>query len=99
MGGMEFYLTCTKESIHPVLGIEAYLVDDVDVKTKKNNAYWHLVLLADTQEGYENLLMLTSLGFTRGLYYGKPRIDKKMLHEHSQSIIATSSCLGEKFPN
>lgn len=97
-GAMEFYLECLKQGIHPVIGIEAYLVDDVEFKPKKNNAYWHLVLLARNQQGYENLLKLTTLGFTQGLYYGKPRIDKKMLQQHAEGLIATSSCLGGEIP-
>jgi DNA polymerase-3 subunit alpha len=97
-GAMEFYLTCKKQGIHPVIGIEAYLVEDVEYKPKKNNAYWHLVLLARTQQGYENLLKLTTLGFTQGLYYGKPRIDKRMLAQHAEGLIATSSCLGGEIP-
>src|SRR5689334_13506196 len=97
-GAMEFYLECQKQGIHPVIGVEAYLVNDVEYKPKKNNAYWHLVLLARTQQGYENLLKLTTLGFTQGLYYGKPRIDKKMLQQHAEGLIATSSCLGGEIP-
>ncbi|GHO49215.1 DNA polymerase III subunit alpha [Ktedonospora formicarum] len=97
-GAMEFYLECQKQGIHPVIGMEAYLVDDVNYKPKKNNAYWHLVLLAHTQVGYENLMKLTTLGFTHGLYYGKPRIDKKMLQTHSEGLVATSSCLGGEIP-
>jgi DNA polymerase-3 subunit alpha len=97
-GAMEFYLECRKQGIHPVIGIEAYLVDDVEFKPKKSNAYWHLVLLARDQQGYENLLKLTTLGFTQGLYYGKPRIDKKMLALHAEGLIATSSCLGGEIP-
>ncbi|EFH85680.1 DNA polymerase III subunit alpha [Ktedonobacter racemifer] len=97
-GAMEFYLECQKQGIHPVIGMEAYLVDDVNYKPKKSNAYWHLVLLAHTQAGYENLMKLTTLGFTQGLYYGKPRIDKKMLKNHAEGLIATSSCLGGEIP-
>lgn len=97
-GAMEFYLECQKQGIHPVIGMEAYLVEDVNYKPKKNNAYWHLVLLARSQAGYENLMKLTTLGFTQGLYYGKPRIDKKMLQAHAEGLIATSSCLGGEIP-
>lgn len=97
-GAMEFYQECMKQGIHPVIGVEAYLVDDVAFKPKKNNAYWHLVLLAHNQQGYENLMKLTTLGFTQGLYYGKPRIDKKMLQRHAEGLVATSSCLGGEIP-
>ncbi len=97
-GAMEFYQECQKQGIHPVIGVEAYLVDDVAFKPKKNNAYWHLVLLAHSQQGYENLLKLTTLGFTQGLYYGKPRIDKKMIQHYAEGLIATSSCLGGEIP-
>ncbi|GHO61218.1 hypothetical protein KSC_001100 [Ktedonobacter sp. SOSP1-52] len=97
-GAMEFYLECQKQGIHPVIGMEAYLVEDVNYKPKKSNAYWHLVLLARSQAGYENLMKLTTLGFTQGLYYGKPRIDKKMLQAHAEGLIATSSCLGGEIP-
>jgi DNA-directed DNA polymerase III (polc) len=97
-GAMEFYLECRKQGIHPIIGMEAYLVDDVAVKPKKNNVYWHQILLARTQQGYENLMKLTTLGFTQGLYYGKPRIDKTMLQAHAEGLIATSSCLGGEIP-
>nr|BBH85446.1 DNA-directed DNA polymerase [Thermosporothrix sp. COM3] len=97
-GALELYLECRNAGIHPVIGMEAYLVDDIHHKPKKNNAYWHLLLLAATQQGYRNLLQLTTLGFTEGLYYGKPRIDKQMLMQHADGLIATSSCLSGEIP-
>ncbi|HEY7420338.1 MAG TPA: DNA polymerase III subunit alpha, partial [Ktedonobacteraceae bacterium] len=96
-GVPEFYKTCQKEGIHPIIGMEAYLCDDISVKPKKSNEYHHLLLLAETQQGYQNLIQLCTASHTWGFHY-KPRIDKRLLAQHATGLIGTSSCLAGEIP-
>ncbi len=89
-GVKEFHNTCKKAGIKPILGCEAYLVDDL---TKKDKSNFHVILLAKNEKGYRNLLKLISLANTQGMYY-KPRIDKPALEKHSEGLIVSSACLG-----
>lgn len=93
-GAIEFYEECEKEGIKPIIGFEAYIapVSHKEKKPDDQRAY-HLVLLAANYEGYKNLLKLSSIGFTEGEHLGKPRIDKELLREHHEGIIALSGCL------
>ena len=75
--------------VKPVLGCEAYVADD---RTKLTKGYAHLTLLAETNEGYGNLIKLSSLGYLEGYYY-KPRVDWELLERHSNGLIALSGCL------
>ncbi|WP_025209740.1 DNA polymerase III subunit alpha [Hippea sp. KM1] len=90
-GALEFYKTAKSNGIKPILGFEGYIspttLDDRDVKGN-----YHITLLAKNKKGYENLMYLCSMGFLKGFYY-KPRIDKNLLREHSEGIIAGSACL------
>src|SRR5262249_7263728 len=86
-GVLEFFLVCLEEGIHPILGVEAYVCDDITKKSGKNNDYNHLVLLAKDQQGYYNLMNLTTEAHTKGLYYGKPRVDKSILAKYASGII------------
>ncbi|CAN5564040.1 DNA polymerase III subunit alpha [soil metagenome] len=97
-GAVEFYNECKKGGIKPIVGIEAYMApgDRRERSTPGGNAgeaAFHLVLLAQNREGYQNLIKLSSLSFREGFYY-KPRIDKEILRQYSKGIIATSACLG-----
>src|SRR5438046_1937679 len=97
-GVIEFYNECRKQGIKPILGMEAYMApgDRRERSTPGGNAgeaAYHLLLLAETIEGYRNLLKLSSISYREGFYY-KPRIDKTVLREFSNGIIATSACLG-----
>lgn len=94
-GAIEFYNACRAGGIKPIIGLEAYLApksrhDRVQVD---GESAFHLLLLAQNREGYQNLLKLTSLSYREGFYY-KPRIDKEILKEFSAGLICTSSCLG-----
>lgn len=93
-GVMEFYNECKKEGIKPVLGCEVYTSKRTRFQKEpeydKNQG--HLILLAETQEGYRNLLKIVSKGYIEGFYY-KPRVDKELLRENSKGIIALSACL------
>jgi DNA polymerase-3 subunit alpha len=80
--------------LNPILGCEVYVAPG-DRRTKSGNpgeTQNHLVLLAETNEGYHNLIKLVSAGYTEGFYY-KPRIDKQLLAQHSKGLIGLSSCL------
>ena len=89
-GALDFYKTCTKAGIKPIMGFEAYLVQDRFDKSNKGN--FHLTLLAKNNTGYQNLLKLSTFSYTEGFYY-KPRIDKQLLRQYSEGIIAGSACL------
>jgi len=93
-GAIEFYTKALSAHIKPILGIEAYIAPRSRLdKTKSSisDAAYHLVLLAENHTGYQNLLKLTSIGFLEGFYY-RPRIDKQILAELSDGLIATSAC-------
>src|SRR3954452_12806860 len=97
-GVIEFYNECKKQGVKPILGMEAYMApgDRRDRSTPTGNAgeaAYHLLLLAETLEGYKNLLKLSSISYREGFYY-KPRIDKEVLRQFSKGLIATSACLG-----
>ena len=93
-GVVEFYKQAKKEGIKPILGFEAYVsprkMTDKDPQKDKNQ--YHLVLLAENQEGWQNIIKLCSIGFVDGYYY-KPRLDHETLREYSGGIIALSACL------
>lgn len=94
-GAIAFYKACQEEGIKPVIGCEVYVAPDsrFDRETSKGEErYYHLVLLAENQQGYHNLMKIVSTGFTEGFYY-KPRVDKEILREYHEGIIALSACL------
>ncbi|AEF94551.1 DNA polymerase III, alpha subunit [Desulfotomaculum nigrificans CO-1-SRB] len=93
-GAVEFYKTCHQEGIKPILGCEVYVAPRsmTDRIPKLDDQLYHLVLLAENQEGYKNLLKLVSLGYTEGFYY-KPRVDKQTLARYHKGLIALSGCV------
>ncbi len=94
-GAVEFYTKALASHIKPILGIEAYIAPRSRLDRTKSSitdAAFHLLLLAENNTGYQNLLKLASIGFTEGFYY-RPRIDKEILTELSTGLIATSACL------
>jgi DNA polymerase-3 subunit alpha len=89
-----FHDHARKKGVKPILGCEVYVAPG-DRRTKSGNpgeTANHLVLLAETNEGYHNLIKLVSAGYTEGFYY-KPRIDKELLAQHAKGLIGLSSCL------
>ncbi len=94
-GVIDFYKAAKKEGIHPVLGCEVYVAPgsrfDKEIGGGEDR-YHHLVLLAETQEGYHNLMKIVSRGFTEGYYY-KPRVDLEVLQQFHKGIISLSACL------
>ncbi len=94
-GAIDFYRAALKEGIKPILGCEVYVAPnsrhDREVVSGEDR-YYHLVLLAENNEGYQNLIKIVSKGFTEGYYY-KPRVDMEVLEQYSTGIIALSACL------
>jgi len=99
-GIIDFYKACKEVGIKPVIGCEVYVCEGsrFDKTPGGNGQYSHLVLLAENEEGYQNLIKLVSLGFIEGFYY-KPRIDHEILRQHSEGLIALSACLGGEIPS
>ncbi len=95
-GAMEWYRTATNAGLHPIIGVEAYLAEG-SARAKERKSY-HLLLLAENETGYRNLLKLSTLAQLEGYYY-RPRIDMEMLSEHATGLIATSACLGGPVAN
>ena len=93
-GVIDFYKECRKQGIQPILGCELYLAArsmyDKDTHIDRQRA--HLVLLAENDTGFHNLIKLVSESYTKGFYY-KPRVDKELLKKYSEGIIALSACL------
>ena len=94
-GVIDFYRTARAEGIRPILGCEVYVAPnsrfDREIGSNEDR-YYHLVLLAENNTGYNNLMKIVSKGFTEGYYY-KPRIDMEVLEEYHEGIIALSACL------
>ncbi len=99
-GVIEFFSECEKEGIKPILGMEAYMApgDRRERQAQPGEAAYHLLLLAENLQGYQNLLKLSSTAYRDGFYY-KPRIDKEVLSEFKDGLIATSACLGGEIPS
>ncbi len=92
-GAIDFYKTASKAGIKPIIGIETYIINsDFSDERNKNDKRHHLVLLAMNDAGYRNLMKLSSKAYLEGFYY-KPRINKKMLENHSEGLICMSACL------
>ena len=97
-GAIEFYKACKAGGINPIIGIEAYLTEDMHDHSKRfSDDYHHLLLLAKNNSGYNNLLKLTTIANTEG-WHLRPRIDKKVLEKYAEGLIVTSSCLSGEIP-
>lgn len=97
-GSLELYTRAAKLDIHPVLGMEAYVTPDVSVRQLPDGTRsetTHLTLLAENNEGWRNLMKLSSRAYLEGMYY-KPRVDYDMLAEHGSGIIALTGCMAAK---
>lgn len=94
-GVIDFYREAKKQGIKPILGCEVYVAPNSRFDREINGGddrYYHLVLLAENNTGYANLMKIVSKGFVEGYYY-KPRVDKALLREYHEGIIALSACL------
>ena len=100
-GVVDFYSKAVAAGVKPIVGIEAYMAADSRknrTATGVKDGGYHLLLLAQNQVGYQNLLKLGSIAYTEGFYY-KPRIDKEVLQQYSEGLVCTSACLGGEIPS
>ena len=94
-GVIDFYKACRNEGIKPIIGCEVYVAPGSRFDreaSKSDDRYYHLILLAENDEGYRNLSKIVSKGFTEGFYY-KPRVDREVLEEYHEGLICLSACL------
>ncbi|MCC6904357.1 MAG: DNA polymerase III subunit alpha [Anaerolineae bacterium] len=98
-GVMHFYRACKAEGIKPIIGLEAYMAPRgmTDRDSRLDKDYTHLLLIAQNQAGYQNLLQIASASQLEGYYY-KPRIDHDFLAAHAEGLICTSGCLAAEIP-
>ena len=94
-GAVDLFKAAKKHGIKPVVGLEAYFVDDRHDRNGKVERN-HLTLLAETGEGLRNLVKLSSAGFLEGLHRGKPGVDLELLNKHSQGVICLTGCLAAR---
>ena len=100
-GVIDFYRACLKEGINPILGCEVYVAPNSRFNRENrmgDERYYHLVLLAENNKGYQNLMKIVSKSFTEGFYY-KPRVDYELLETYHEGIIALSACLAGEVAN
>jgi DNA polymerase-3 subunit alpha len=95
-GSIELYKACKKAGIKPILGVEAYLVDDVKTEAVRYERN-HLTLLASTDHGFRNLTKLSSAGFLEGYRRGKANVDLELLSRYSKDVIVLTGCLQSRF--
>ncbi len=98
-GVVDFYRECKANGIKPIIGCEVYVAPQSRFSKVYgvDNKYSHLILLAENEVGYKNLIYLVSMGCIEGYYY-RPRIDKEILREHSEGLIALSACIAGEVP-
>jgi len=100
-GAVSFFKAAKRRGVKPILGCEIYVAPksrfDKSVNGSVSDTNNHLVLLAETNEGYKNLVKLVTAGYLEGFYY-KPRIDKELLAQHSKGLIGLSACLKGEVP-
>ncbi|PAF45602.1 DNA polymerase III subunit alpha [Helicobacter sp. 11S02629-2] len=93
-GAIKFYTTMKKAGIKPIIGMEAYIHNKEDLGDRsRTTPRFHLCLFAKDDIGYKNLMYLSSRSFMDGRYFGFPRINKKLLREHSSGLVCSSACL------
>ena len=99
-GVIDFYRAAKAEGINPIIGCEVYVAPNSRFDrelTGGEDRYYHLVLLAENQTGYQNLIKIVSAGFVDGFYY-RPRVDMEILNQYHEGIIALSACLAGEVP-
>ena len=97
-GAVDFYRECEKQGITPIIGSEVYVSPgDMTDRNPAQKRAAHLILLAENNEGYKNLMKIVSAGYVDGFYY-KPRVDHALLRKYSDGLIALSACLAGEIP-
>lgn len=94
-GAVEFYKKALAAGIKPILGVETYVAPRDRFSKEQGERYYHLILLAENETGWKNLIKLVTKAHLEGYYY-KPRVDKDLLREHHEGLIALSACLGSE---
>ena len=100
-GVIDFYKACKEAGIKPIIGCEVYVAPGSRFDREQgagDDRYYHLILLAENNKGYANLMRIVSRSFTEGYYY-KPRVDEELLREFHEGIIASSACLAGEIAN
>lgn len=94
-GAVEFYKDATAKGVRPIIGMETYVAARTlhDKDPAKDKAYYHLILLAMNDQGYRNLMRLSTVANLQGVYY-KPRVDHELLEKHNEGLIVLSGCIG-----
>jgi DNA polymerase III subunit alpha len=97
-GAVDLYKACNKHGIKPIVGLEAYFVEDRKlIKEQPRYERNHLTLLAENDKGFANLVQLTSAGFLEGFSRGKANVDMDLLAQHSEGVIVLTGCLQSRF--
>jgi len=96
-GAIQFYREATEAGIKPIIGCEVYVAQDSHTSRNSGDNRYHLILLAKDQTGYRNLINLTTIAHTEGFYY-KPRMDKELLTQNHEGLIAISACIAGEIP-
>src|SRR5437763_2739095 len=96
-GAVELFTACRKHDVKPILGCEAYVVEDHARRAPGRLDRFHLTLLAATASGYRNLVKLSSAGFLEGFQRGKPSVDLEQIAAHAEGVIALTGCLQSRF--
>ena len=97
-GAVDLYKACNKHGIKPIVGLEAYFVEDRKaIKEQPRYERNHITLLAESDRGYANLVQLTSAGFLEGFSRGKANVDMELLARHSEGVIVLTGCLQSRF--
>ena len=100
-GVIDFYKACQAEGVKPIIGCEVYVAPGSRLDREAGTSderYYHLILLAENNTGYQNLMKIVSTGFLEGFYY-RPRVDHEILKQHSEGLIALSACLAGEVAN
>lgn len=99
-GAVEFYKQAKAHGIKPIIGCEVYIAERsrLDKDPVKDKNQYHLILLAENQQGYKNLMKIVSEGFINGFYY-RPRVDKEVLKKYSEGLICLSACIAGEIPS
>ena len=98
-GAIDFYKAAKARDIKPIIGCEVYIAPKsrFDKMAIDGESYYHLILLAENEQGYKNLIKMVSLAYSEGFYY-KPRVDKELLKQYSEGIICLSACIAGEIP-
>src|ERR1700704_5243409 len=96
-GTVELFTACRKHGVKPIIGCEAYVVEDHERRAPGRLDRFHLTLLAATPTGYRNLVKLSSAGFLEGFQRGKPSVDLEQIGAHAEGVIALTGCLQSRF--